>query len=247
MTLKIEATEKTDGASPKTFTWQAIANNEEIGASTEPIDIDNNEPVSFDVTFNADGNDQVVTIKLIDDEDQTVTFAFTITTGGDDTPDDEGTALTENTGVTLGGLSHATLGSAYSVAGNSIMLSAAANSSSATVDFIYYYGNTNGATIAAPNDETVNGTGAGSFDYTSAFTTQNATKFAKLSGTTYASITTDTELAAIGTSASATKATQLASGDVVLFETAGGNSGIFTVTAQTGDNAGTITLSVKHD
>lgn len=77
--VKIEATEKVDGASPKSFTWQAIANNEEVSASTDDIDIDNNSPVTIDVPFNSDGNDQAVTIKLLDDEDQTVTFAFTIT------------------------------------------------------------------------------------------------------------------------------------------------------------------------
>jgi hypothetical protein len=148
--------------------------------------------------------------------------------------------------VLMGAQSNANVGSFYDVENNTVFTLNEANSNQEAVDFVYYYGSTNAATIAAPNDETVNG-GSGDFTWTQDWTTQNATAFYKLTDVDFDAIqtTTDVDNALEGQTSPLSKVTQLAVGDVVGFTTVAGTNGVFKVTDISGTSDGTITISVK--
>jgi len=152
---------------------------------------------------------------------------------------------TKYTAVLMGAQSNATVGSFYDVENNIVYTLSDANSHQADVDFVYYYGSTNEATIAAPNDETVNG-GSGDFTWTQDWSVQNATSFYVLSGVDFDAIqtTTDVDNAIAGQSSPLTKVTQLTVGSVIGFTTAAGTNGVFKVTALNAANDGTITIDV---
>ncbi|MBN2275188.1 MAG: hypothetical protein JXK95_12705 [Bacteroidales bacterium] len=117
-----------------------------------------------------------------------------------------------------------------------------AKNNAASIDMLYYYGATNLATLAAPNDETVDGTGVGSFTWTSTWSTKNATKFGA-SSLDYSNVTAAEVNAISGLSAS--KVTSLDVGTTVAFETADGKKGVLQVTNLNTGASGTITIAVK--
>ncbi len=110
------------------------------------------------------------------------------------------------------------------------------------IDFVYYYGSTNLATIAAPNDETVNGTGVNALNWTNDWDPQNATLF----GSTTLDFTSVNynDLSAIS-GLSASKINDLAVDDVFAFETVDGKKGLVKVTNLTTGSNGAITINVK--
>jgi hypothetical protein len=112
----------------------------------------------------------------------------------------------------------------------------------AEIDMIYYYGTTNLATLAAPNDETVNGTGASSLDWTNDWDPQNATLFG--STTLDFNDINYNDLSGIS-GLSASKINELAVDDVYAFQTADGKKGLVKVTDLTTGAGGTITIHIK--
>ena len=154
---------------------------------------------------------------------------------------------TEYSAVIMGAQSNANLGSYYDVETNTVFLQSDASNHQADVDFVYYYGNTNAATIAAPNDETVNGTGTNSLTLTQGWSIQNATAFYKLTDVDFASIqtTADVNAALENQNSPLSKVNELAVGDVIGFTTAAGTNGVFKVTEINGEATGSITIDVK--
>ena len=122
-----------------------------------------------------------------------------------------------------------------------------ATNNSDEVDFVYFYGATNEATIAAPDD-----TDAGSvFDF-SGWNTLNATKFGAttLTAAEFDAIDDDVEIVAEAADLTESKANQLAIDDVVAFETASTSAhpskkGLFIVNDITTGDDGTIDITVK--
>ena len=112
---------------------------------------------------------------------------------------------------------------------------------------MYYYGVTNLATLASPNDATVtdifsSGNGPASWSV------RNDTRFAKvslLSGTTWDAITTDAEILPLVAGISDTRVNLLTPGQIVAFKTVTGKQGLIKIESITGTGAGTITYSVK--
>ncbi len=153
---------------------------------------------------------------------------------------------TEYTAVLMGAQSNASLGSFYDVESNTVYLLSDASNNQAAIDFVYYYGSTNMATIAAPNDETVNGA-SGDFSWTENWSTQNATSFYVLSNVDFDAIqtTADVDNALTGQTSPLSKVTQLAVGSVIGFTTAAGTNGVFKVTEVVAGNDGTIKIDVK--
>jgi hypothetical protein len=149
-------------------------------------------------------------------------------------------ALTSKTGGTLGGQTN-TAGSCYSVSNDKITKFDAAASISATIDFVYYFGATNKATICAPNDATVDGSATSALDC-SKWATKNATKFVVATGVDFEKAT-DADIKDLNISES--KVNQLEVGTVVAYKTAAGLTGLFKVTALTADKTGAVTISVK--
>ncbi len=201
---------------------------------------------TFDKTFYASDFTQYkeydYKFSVTDKDGQSYSVTVKITKKAEATSPD----ATEYSAVLMGAQSNANVGSFYDVENNIVYTLGDANTHQAEVDFVYYYGSTNTATIAAPNDPTVNGE-SGDFTWTQDWTTQNATAFYELTGVDFASIqtTADVDAALEGQTNPLSKVPQLAVGDVVGFTTAAGTNGVFKVTAIDGEASGTITIDVK--
>ncbi len=200
---------------------------------------------TFDKTFSVDDfttyKEYDYKFSVTDKDGQSYSVVVKITK-----KEETASTATEYTAVLMGAQSNATLGSFYDVESNTVYLLSDASNHQAEVDFVYYYGSTNLATIAAPNDETVNGA-SGDFTWTQDWTTQNATSFYVLSNVDFDAIqtTVDVDNALAGQTNPLTKTTQLSVGSVIGFTTANGTNGVFKVTAITEGSDGTITLDVK--
>ena len=120
------------------------------------------------------------------------------------------------------------------------------------IDFVYFHGATNAATIAAPNDDSF-GTGANQISSLNVHTwsKRNATTFKEtaLTASAFDAITTDAGITtnyAAGTNTNPTsRATTLADGDVIAFKTEAGKQGLIKVIHVDGTTNGTITIDVK--
>ena len=157
----------------------------------------------------------------------------------------QGGAINNYTATILGGNTNTTLGSYYATTNNTVYNTTTSVAASSLIDFIYYYGTSNSATITAPTDVTVNG-GTGNLTLAANLSPKNATTFATttLTTTDFAAITNDTQIAAI-TTYSDTKETQLAVGQVFAFKTAAGKKGLVNISAINGTASGSITINVK--
>jgi hypothetical protein len=180
------------------------------------------------------------TLTVTDNDGLTETETVTVTIGGTAGGINEFTAVlmgaqTSATGSTL----DADAGIVYSITGG------AAASHAAAIDILYYYGNTNAATIAAPNDPTVNGT-SGDFTWTQSWTVQNPTKLgiSALTLSQFNDITDDSYLSTIS-GLTETKLINLNIGNVIEFITASGKKGALKVTALANGPTGSITIDVK--
>jgi len=148
------------------------------------------------------------------------------------------------------GAQAATAGSFFNASGNdggTIMTVSQAPNNQAQVDFAYYYGATNKATIVSP-DHTWAGTNEMTWGSVkmSTWTTKNATKFFKVTGADG----NDPESwwnENIDKATTDTHAPQLAAGNVFIFETEREVRGAFVVVSVNGENAGTISLKIIHE
>jgi len=106
---------------------------------------------SIDFTYqtNVGLEEEKLTFQTIDTKDREDVFTVVIKKPAPPTPK-PGESYVVRTVVLLGGQSNATLGSFYSVSLGKVMTVGAATSQQGDVDFAYYYGATNKATIAAP-------------------------------------------------------------------------------------------------
>jgi hypothetical protein len=127
-----------------------------------------------------------------------------------------------------------------------------ANASPAKVDFGFYYGDVNKATISAPSDSDM--PAVSNFGSISNWTPRNATKMKLITAALdWATITDESGILANATSLTATKIPNMAIGNTVAFETAATSTnpskkGMFKVLELNGTSAGTdrsIKIEVK--
>ncbi len=185
----------------------------------------------------APGTSIDITFTVVDDVTEgTNTQTFDVAAAGG--------AINTYTAVLIGANANPTEGSFYASATNTVYSVADAASNAAAIDLVYFYGATNLASIASPDDSDVPAV----FPSVSGWSTRNATRFAtsSISVDDFNAIDTDEvllqEAANIGT---ATKANDLAVNDIIVFETAGGKVGMAMVSALTEGNTGSITLEIK--
>jgi len=183
-----------------------------------------------------------LTFTVTDKADQTTDKVFTVTkkTAATGTPFG---AFSSNTNIILGGSAHATLGSFYASSTNAIYLQATAKTNCTLVDFAYFYGSANQATIVAPSDADAATMFTGTTGVSS-WSTRNATKFVKLTSFDFTALSATTDIASV-TFSTDTKANLLVVGDVVAFKTVANKIGFAKVIACTNADNGTITLDVK--
>ncbi len=225
-----------------TFTAKKKVSGATVNITPVPADFDG----KTSYTYNYSGSftaAETYPVELIfsctDKADQTYEKTFTVTkhTGTAANPISTWTA-------TLGAQS-ATPGSFFASSTGNIYTMGTSTANQAVIDFIYYYGSANFATICAPNDETVTGV-SGDFTWTQAWTTKNATKFGTSAVTVaqFDAMTDDATISTIGTLTD-TKLTNVQNGSLYAFTTAAGKKGLIKVTALTTGATGEISISVK--
>lgn len=147
----------------------------------------------------------------------------------------------------LGSYDNITYGSSFASSDGTVYTLSEAKTNAAKVDWMYYYGTTNLATLASPKDATVSTIYSGS-NGPASWTVRNDTRFAIVvlpTGVTWDNITTDAEIIPLASGATATSVSSLTAGKIVSFKTASGKMGLIKVEAITGTGAGSITYSVK--
>lgn len=151
-------------------------------------------------------------------------------------------------GKILGSYDNSAYGSSFASADGTVYTLAEAKANSAKVDWMYYYGVTNKATLAAPADASVTEVFTSATNGPATWSTRNSTKFAVVTlpnGVTWDGITNDVHIKTLATGLTATKANQLAVGQFVAFETVAGKKGLIKIENITVGGAGTITYTAK--
>ena len=218
----------------------------------------------------------IATGDLADEADQTVTFDYEVPMDANDgdrinlrfevsqrnasnvsrsfvvqvSGEAETVAINAYTAKLLGGQNNASNGSFFSTQNGEIYTVAQARDNQSMIDFIYYYGSTNQATIAGPTDD-------GAEQYSvfglADWNTRNATEFKTVDVTPEAFIAIgDEEGAQINAAIAAgsdkdpiTRARQLSVDNVFGFVTAGGKEGLVHVAEIEEGGDGSITINVK--
>ena len=177
------------------------------------------------------------------------TFAFTVTTTAPAVVTPVLTPLTNNITIFTTSSDGITLSTCASATGTTYAAKNLGSTDQAKIDFIYFNGN--GTTVAAGPHTTIYAPNATPTALDAALTgwsTKNATKFSKQTSNIYS--TTDyAAVKLIADAASATSASDLATGDEVVFKTASGKVGIFKVVSVLATsayaNTENIVISVK--
>lgn len=196
-----------------------------------------NYDFNYTVPAGATGSKEIV-FTVTDNGNRTKVVKKTINVSGTATPKTYSAKM-------LGAQDNGSVGSSFSTQDGTVYKVADAKTNSAKIDFIFYYGTTNFATIAAPNDA-----GAAQFSVfqLSTWGTRNATKFKVSNTAAFDGATTSQQLADAFSNAGGNEgsaATNLKVGDVVAFKTEAGKNGVFKVTAIDAKNSGSITIDVK--
>ncbi len=197
---------------------------------------------SDDVTYNFQfgindiTQDVVIKIQATDKDNQTASKNFTINHGGEVA----GPINTWN--ETLGSYDSNT-GSSFATSNGEVYTWADATANSELIDFLYFYGATNEATLAAPDNSDAESvfTGLDGWD------TQNATRFKEttLAASDFDDVDDDAVIVAEAEGANLTKVNQLAQGDIIAFETEDGKKGLVKIGSIDTGAAGTMDISVK--
>lgn len=186
-----------------------------------------------------DGEKHEYTFLLTDDKGNTAEAKQTITISSS-------SSVSSYSNVTLGADQNSN-GSFFNTTSGLVYTVTPAKANQTLVDFVYYYGTTNLATLSCPSE-----TGANAFtslqldQWTPA--NKNSTNYIKVTGVDFATTSTGAAIQTAYTSASGTadlKANMLAKDDVIAFKTKGGKYGLVKVNAITPDRTGTINLDVK--
>jgi hypothetical protein len=215
---------------------ELIKNNETIQSASED-DLGN---LTYSGSFYHETTEvgtNYISIEVTDKQGNVETKSYTV----------EVTAAINTYSAILLGSYSAEVGSFFSTSTGSVYTQADAKTNSNSIDFVYYYGTTNLATIAAPDES-----GAESiYDNTSTglqtWSTQNSTKFVMSSVTTSEFDDMEDDIDISGdTNVNNSAVTALEENDVVAFTTADDKDGLFKVISITGTGgSSTIEIEVK--
>lgn len=178
-----------------------------------------------------------------DKGDQSSTISFTVTT------EPAAPNITTYEDKILGSYASATGSSFASVDGTVYSLADAINNAEA-IDFMYFYGNTNLATLAAPDDDAAGDVFDSEPNGLQNWSVLNATRFKEttLNSAAFDAIASSSQLVPVcilPTPPDQSKINNLAVGDVLAFETADEHYGLIRIDAITGTADGSIEITVK--
>ena len=197
---------------------------------------------SIDITMtslNVEGTEKI-SLKVTDKDGQTNEISVNITTESAAGP------ITAFDQKILGSYQSAT-GSSFASADGSIYSLAEAKANQAKVDWMYFYGASDLATIAAPNDAHAALVFNNATNGLQTWTTKNATLFRIVTTTIdWNAITDDTIIMQeAATAPDQTRIATLAAGNILLFKTVTGKYGMIKVNNIAVGADGTIDISVK--
>lgn len=213
----------------------------------------NNIPASQDTTFNSNSLNVVINavsgnlagqenwfFEVTDKDGQSKKIGFVITTTAASGP------ITSYSMKIMGAQGSTTGSSFASVDGNVYSL-ANAKTNAAKIDWLYFYGATNMATLASPKDTDAAEVFSDPTNGLATWSVRNNTMFKKVSDAiNWDNITTDEVIVAQTISGvTNTKVNNLAVNNILAFITESGKKGLIRIESITGTNNGTITISVK--
>jgi hypothetical protein len=217
-------------------------NNVDLDTKTSNFTNSTSDNYSFkySIPSTAAGKDLTFTIVVTDSKDRVVNTNHTVKV------DATGSVRTQSAKLVYGQSSTAG-GSFYGTeAAGTVYLQAEAKANAAKVDFLYFYGSNNLATIAATSDTDAKTVYNNSVTGLQTWSKLNNTKFkevamtkAEFDAATFTSIETATG------GATETKINKLADNKVIGFITEGGKKGLIFVNKITGDSTGNIDITVK--
>lgn len=178
------------------------------------------------------------TFTVTDKDGESSEIFFNITTTG-------GGAITTYTQKMLGSYDNSAYGSSFASADGTVYFIADAKANAAKVDWLYFYGVSNGATIAAPDDAAAATIFNSATNGLQTWSVRNNTRFGLTSGITWGDVSDDALIVGAATGVSNSKANQLAVGNIVAFKTSAGKMGLIKVTDIVASGDGTITYDVK--
>src|SRR5690554_5125288 len=214
--------------------------NNEVEESVEEFSSNTSHTGSFTITAEEAGTINA-TIRVTDRKGKVEPRGFSIEVGN---------KIESFTAVLMGSYDDANLGSFFSTVTGEVYKITPAGEDSELIDFAYFYGSTNEATISAPDNDDVFGTGDGRvFGPVANWSTRNATRFNQLfSGITveeFDAMNNDVLIVANTASDVDLKMANFLNKDaLVAFITGDGKKGIFKV-ADLDTDAKTITIDVK--
>ena len=148
--------------------------------------------------------------------------------------------------ILMGDQNNATVGSFYSIDLGKILTISGAKSQSSYVDFVYYYGNTNKATLSSPANADAKTVFGSATSGIGTWSVKNSTNYKSVTSDQYGTTSTvdfDTTIGTIGTD---NQITSLDNTKFVAFKTAGGKSGIIKVVEiNTTSKAGYLSILIK--
>lgn len=228
--------------------WDTVWNVASADGQLKIVEFDYEVPATV-----SDGDVITITVSVKDEDALVGTKIYTLNVK-------DLSGLNTYDGIVLGAQSNATVGSFFATSTKTIFLvdDAKLNGQS-TIDFVYFYGDLNTATIASPDNDDVFGNGVGKISslLVQEWTTRNATRFRKIAALTSTEwdVLTATRIAELYTVASQPiekMANYLSDGSgggppsFVVFKTAKNKYGIFKVKdISSYDKTGTITLDIK--
>jgi len=215
------------------------AGEDQIG--TPVTSFDNETSYSANITVPLDGADVTIKVQATDKDNQTSSKNFTITFESA-----QGGAINTYTAKLMGGKDHTTLGSFLNARNGAVYLMLAANTTPENVDMAYQYGTTYSAFLGSPNDADVQSV----YTNISGWNVKNNTKFtAVLTGVDFATVANDLAItnAVTTATATATKITNLAAGNVFGYITATNKKGLIKINSVDGTTPATraISLDIK--
>lgn len=181
--------------------------------------------LTYHYTVSSSASNSVdVIVTVTDDKGQTTSKTVTITIAG-------GGNLATCDNKTLGSYDNTT-GSFFSAKTCTVYTVSEAKNNQAAVDFLYFYGSSNFATIAAPDDADANTISTFQLN---TWTTKNATRFKTVSGFDFTNATpTSITVAWTAGGAESSKINSLGVGGMFLFKTADGRYGVAKVNSISG-------------
>ena len=236
-TIKVGITAKS--GSSKLTDFKIVAN-----ASTSPTTIldstFSSDTFSRDFTITAPAEAGTASLSFIvtDQDNQTAEVSFVITTTAK--------PISEYTQVMLGSYNNSAYGSSFASADGTVYMLADAKANASKVDWLYYYGSVNAATLAAPADADAATVFNSASNGLQTWPVLNATRFrAVTEGAVWDNILNAADIEAIAVNTNKTSVNQLSVGDILAFKTAAGKLGLIKIDAITTGAAGTITYTVK--